>query len=450
MVPSLLQAVKRCFPEQVVRELSATVHEEEPGVQQVVTKSIPLVIQHLLLRAERPGGVEALDNMAREAHRLGVLQQLPSPRETEWQRRGLDLMQGLLGEAYLPTLNRLAVTAYIEPAAARLLLGTVAAAVLAVVGSYAAEHTLTPAQLQAYLQSQHDEIMLLMPPTLAAPATGASRGPLPATHAAAPDFALAGFGSRSSVGAESAPAADERAGNSLRWQWGLLLLLAVSLGYYFGHERVSAVPGTAAYAGTAPAATNVAPTAYSVPASTAAYPEKNPPVAAGHYDSESDNYIYDTGQPVILRLATGATQKVGALSTENRLYTFLAEPTIQVDSVNRTKGWINFDRVYFEPGKAVLTPESHQQLMNVAGILKSFPGTVVKLGGYTDSVGNDLQNLRLSEERARIALFALADMGIPVARLQAKGYGAKYALTSNATGEGRALNRRISIRVVKK
>jgi len=442
MAQSLLKAVKHCFTDEVIQELSTTVREEAAGVQQVVTKSIPLVIQHLLLRTERPGGTEVLAHLAQEAYRTEVLQQLHDPREADWQRRGLDLMQGLLGEAYLSTLNRLAVTAYIEPAAARVLLGTVAATVLAVLGSYATEHALTTAQLQAYLQDQHEELLRVLPPTLSVTPASPGRGPTPTPHTTpTPAFATAGFGMRSPNEAEPAPVAHDRAGNPLRWQWGALLLLAVSLGYYFGHERVSAVPGTAAYA----ASPADAPSTIST-----AYPVTNNKAATGHYDSETDNYIYETGQPVILQLANGTTQKVGALSTENRLYTFLSEPTIRVDSVNRTKGWINFDRVYFETGQAVLTPESHQQLVNVAGILKSFPNTVVKLGGYTDSLGAPLKNLHLSEERARAALFALADMGIPLDRLQAKGYGAKHYLTSNATVEGRALNRRISIRVLQK
>ena len=63
----------------------------------------------------------------------------------------------------------------------------------------------------------------------------------------------------------------------------------------------------------------------------------------GRYDQDRDTYILDTGKPIVLRLADGTIQKVSANSTENRLYTFLATPTIQVDSVNRTNGWINFN-----------------------------------------------------------------------------------------------------------
>ncbi|MBC6611526.1 OmpA family protein [Hymenobacter sp. BT507] len=440
MGKSLLQTVKSCFTAQQISQISATVRENEAGVEQVVNQAATLVVQHLMARAQRPGGTEVLATLAQEAYRAGVLHHLADLHTTDWQRRGLDLMQGLLGDAYALTLNRLSVSAYVEPTAARTLLGTVAAATLAALGRYAAEQELSVQQLSSYLQNQPEELGAIG----AAAWHPVSAGTPELAPRPTPELVRAGVGSWGTSPASPEPVEGGRAATSLRWQWGLLLLLAVSLGYYFGHERLSAVPGTVAFAGTAPtpAATTYAGTENAATATSTA--------ATGHYDSESDSYIYDTGQPVILQLANGTTQKVGARSTENRLYTFLAEPSIQVDPVNRTKGWINFDRVYFEPAKAVLTAESHQQLVNVAGILKSFPKAVVKIGGYTDSLGNDLQNLHLSEERARAAMFALADMGIPVAQLQAKGYGSKHSLTSNETVEGRALNRRISIRVVKK
>jgi outer membrane protein OmpA-like peptidoglycan-associated protein len=235
--------------------------------------------------------------------------------------------------------------------------------------------------------------------------------------------------------AGAAPEAAPRSASAWPWQWSLLLLGAVSLGYFFGYDRHQ----PAAEASTAPAEVAPAPAA----AATAA-------VAAGRYDQNRDTYIYDTGQPIVLHLANGTTQKVGANSTENRLYTFLATPSVQVDSVNRTKGWINFDRVYFEPGKAMLTPESTQQLQNVASILKTFPQAVVKIGGYTDSSGVALHNFQLSEERAKTAMVTLGSLGVPMNNIQYKGYGGKYFITANSTPTGRALNRRISIRVIKK
>ena len=176
--------------------------------------------------------------------------------------------------------------------------------------------------------------------------------------------------------------------------------------------------------------------------------EITPTSTGGRYDIDRDTYVYDTGRPIILTLANGSTQKVGANSTENRLYTFLATAAVQVDSVNRTKGWINLDRVYFEPGMATLRPQSGPQLRNIANILKMFPNSVVKVGGYTDSSGVALHNLELSEARARAAMLALANLGVSIDHLQAKGYGAKYFVAPNLTPTNQSLNRRVSIRVV--
>ncbi|WP_310393406.1 OmpA family protein [Hymenobacter sp.] len=122
----------------------------------------------------------------------------------------------------------------------------------------------------------------------------------------------------------------------------------------------------------------------------------------------------------------------------------------QVDSVNQTKGWINFDRVNFDPGQATLTPESVAQLRNTAGGLRTFSTAVVKIGGYTDSTGPARQNLQLSEEQARSAIMALASLGVSLERLQAKGYGPRYFVAPNSTPANRSLNRRVSIRVLKK
>lgn len=117
--------------------------------------------------------------------------------------------------------------------------------------------------------------------------------------------------------------------------------------------------------------------------------------------------------------------------------------------MNRTKGWINFDRINFETGKALLTPESAMQLGNITSILATFPRVVI-IGGYTNSTGDVLANFQLSEDRARATMRTLAGMGVTPDRLQAKDYGPKYFVKPNNTPTGRSLNRRVSIRVVSK
>jgi outer membrane protein OmpA-like peptidoglycan-associated protein len=428
METTLNQTVLDTFTDQVTDDLANRNHVAGAAIRNGLSHTVPFSLYTLLNRVEGPYGPEMLWQLSREAHEAHVTEHLPSLDQTGWQKRGEDLLHDLLGDSYPSILQEQAAATNLAPGVAARLLGCSTVAVLGVAGEHAREHSLDPVALALWLRQEKDPLRRAL---LAGPQPGTSasleRLPNPSPDLAAHSSAAAW------ASAPTVPAADTAAA---RWQWGLLLLLAVLLGYLFGHDRLQTLAVPLAAEGT-PAA------------------QSPPPLAAtanqaGRYDANSGNYIYDTGQPIILRLADGTTQKVGANSTENRLFTFLADPAIEVDSVNRTKGWINFDRVYFEPGSTLLTDESYQQLRNVASILKTFPTSVVKIGGYTDSTGTALKNFQLSEERAKTAMLAIANAGVDINRLQAKGYGGKYFITPNTTPEGRALNRRISIRVIKK
>jgi outer membrane protein OmpA-like peptidoglycan-associated protein len=219
----------------------------------------------------------------------------------------------------------------------------------------------------------------------------------------------------------------------------LLVALAAALGYFLGQDRIDR--GLNRLAGNEGEDTVTAPTAVTATSDGG---------AQGRYDEATGNFIYDTGLPKLIKLRNGTRQMVGANSTENRLFQFLANDAVQVDSVNRTKGWISFDRVYFAPSSATLTPESQLQLRNVAAILKNFPRTKVRIGGYTDNSGSFASNMKMSEERANAAMAVLVDLGIDATRITMKGYGQKIPIASNDTEDGRALNRRISLRVTSK
>ncbi|WP_139147341.1 OmpA family protein, partial [Hymenobacter lapidarius] len=180
-------------------------------------------------------------------------------------------------------------------------------------------------------------------------------------------------------------------------------------------------------------------------------PAAKDPIVPGHFDAKSDNYIYETGAPTTLKLPSGeAIQGVGVSSTESNLYQFLSNPNIQVDTVDLTRGWYNFDRVFFNTGKATLTQESVAQLRNIAIILRALPNARIKLGGYTDSTGTSKVNWQLSEARARTAWATLVDMGISPSRVDARGYGPRYSIAPNTTDLGRAMNRRLSVKVLQK
>ncbi len=70
--------------------------------------------------------------------------------------------------------------------------------------------------------------------------------------------------------------------------------------------------------------------------------------------------------------------------------------------------------------------------------------------GYTDNSGNAALNVKLSDGRANEVMGELVKLGTDAARMSAKGYGEEHPVADNATEEGRANNRRISLRVAEK
>ena len=156
--------------------------------------------------------------------------------------------------------------------------------------------------------------------------------------------------------------------------------------------------------------------------------------------------IKNLGAKMDKALSSGVTLNIPENGIENNLLKFIEDK----DAVINKTTWFDFDRLTFETGKSTLKPESEEQLKNIAEILKAYPNVAVKLGGYTDNVGKANDNLQLSGERALMVKAELIKLGITDARLESEGYGQENPVSTNDTEEGRAANRRISIRVTKK
>jgi K(+)-stimulated pyrophosphate-energized sodium pump len=112
--------------------------------------------------------------------------------------------------------------------------------------------------------------------------------------------------------------------------------------------------------------------------------------------------------------------------------------------------WFDFDRLLFDTGSPSLRPESQEQLNNIAAILQAYPNVRLKVGGYTDNVGGTERNLKLSQDRATSVVVELVNKGVSPNRLSAEGYGEQHPMADNSTEEGRARNRRVSMRVTEK
>ncbi len=101
----------------------------------------------------------------------------------------------------------------------------------------------------------------------------------------------------------------------------------------------------------------------------------------------------------------------------------------------------------FAFNKAELTKESIDELKLTAEALKKFPNSKLLVVGHTDAVGDPQVNQVISEARARTVMLALIQSGIPPVRISSQGMGANQPRGTNATLEGRRMNRRIELQV---
>lgn len=106
---------------------------------------------------------------------------------------------------------------------------------------------------------------------------------------------------------------------------------------------------------------------------------------------------------------------------------------------------ITISDVLFGFDRYSLTSAAREKLAKIAGILLSYESLCPQVEGYTDDVGGDQYNLRLSLMRAASVRDYLVSQGVPAAKLTAMGFGKINPVASNATALGRQQNRRVEL-----
>jgi outer membrane protein OmpA-like peptidoglycan-associated protein len=108
---------------------------------------------------------------------------------------------------------------------------------------------------------------------------------------------------------------------------------------------------------------------------------------------------------------------------------------------------VSMSDVLFDTGKYSLKPGAREKLAKVAGILLSYPGLNIEVGGYTDNVGGDAMNQTLSENRAGSVRDYLIQQGVSTNSVSARGFGNTLPVASNDNSAGRQQNRRVELLV---
>jgi outer membrane protein OmpA-like peptidoglycan-associated protein len=231
-------------------------------------------------------------------------------------------------------------------------------------------------------------------------------------------------------------------GGGMKWLWPLLLLAALAAGiwYFMGKgcnkteepkmEEPALIPADTTSSVTMPAdTTKVATTATATVAAATA------PVSTK------------------IKLVDGVEINAYKGGVEDKLVAFLGDASAKLaGDADKTKDWYDFDNLNFDLGKSTITKASMVQVNNLAAILKAYPKLTIKVGGYTDKVGDDAKNMTLSQSRADAVFAALKAAGANAAQLiKAEGYGETLAtIAETASNEARRADRRTAVRILSK
>jgi outer membrane protein OmpA-like peptidoglycan-associated protein len=106
---------------------------------------------------------------------------------------------------------------------------------------------------------------------------------------------------------------------------------------------------------------------------------------------------------------------------------------------------VNMSDVLFDFNKYTLRPAAREKLAKISGIILSHPGLRLEVDGYTDSIGSEAYNQKLSEERADAVRTYLISESLSSDIVVSKGFGKENPVASNDNAAGRQKNRRVEM-----
>jgi outer membrane protein OmpA-like peptidoglycan-associated protein len=105
------------------------------------------------------------------------------------------------------------------------------------------------------------------------------------------------------------------------------------------------------------------------------------------------------------------------------------------------------NHITFETNSSDLSPGSLLELDQVVNFMNLNPNVSIEISAHSDDVGSDSYNLQLSSRRAASAKEFLVKSDVPENRMQSIGFGETQPLVPNDSGENRAKNRRVELKI---
>jgi len=221
----------------LVTQVSTRLDETEADVSKALHKSVVLVLHSLLKRLKDGFAPDVLLKMVRAADTAQVLRKLPYPA-----KQGANLLSDLVGTTHRTLEQEVALGTSLRPASSGPLLHVAATAVAGVLGQEAKEGNPTPLEFANWLGAQHSAIdsallkIAIQTALAARPKTAPQPVDMPlAEPPQMPEAPLPTAEAPGPLAEHDTPIPPTSAYSWLRWQWGLVLLAALGLGYFLGN-----------------------------------------------------------------------------------------------------------------------------------------------------------------------------------------------------------------------
>lgn len=433
---NIIDLIKGQLGPALVSQAATQLGESESGISKAISALLPAVVGGMANNADKPGVLNAITGAASS----GILGNLLGGSSNN--SLITTVLSAIFGDKVGGLVNAISSFSGISNSSSSSLLNIVTGATLGSVGKYAADNNLGASGLTSLLGDQKGIVSSLLPAGLSMATLGLGNW----------------FGSdkvdaikeKVSVSSFDAPKIDVNRGGNTHvnvnknddnneggsiWKW-LLPLLLLGLAAWFLWKQCDKKPATE----TTTTADSTAVVTDSTVANVAADSTATAATAtATKTDAEID--------------LNGVTIKGYKGGMEDSMISFLKSGGYKnaADDAALKGTWYNFDKVNFKMGSSTeLEAGSQEQMDNLLAILKAFPDAKIKIGGYTDKVGNEASNVKLSQARADYIKKWLSDKGVAAQVLDAKGYGSEQAtVAATASNEERKVDRKMAVRFSK-
>jgi outer membrane protein OmpA-like peptidoglycan-associated protein len=396
MASTLIDSIQGFFNKDFITRAASSLGEGEDGIKKALMAAVPTALAGLLNKTNAEGDGSSVLGLAQQAlPSLGtgnISDTLGSAASgvKNWA-------SGIFGDKLGPITQLISRFSGVKESTAATIVNSASVASLGAVGKYASDNNLNASGVKSFLQGQKDSILGALP-------SGLNLGGI---------LSMAGLGA---LGSKVIQSVETEAKKGSNWLIPLLIIVVViALIWYFvkGCGKNNAT--------TAPADT----------AATAAMPDTTASMGR---------------ESMQVQLPNGTTLNAFKGGIEDQLVTFLKTPYKQLGADSLKNVWFNFDNLTFETGSSTIAPQSQVQIDNIAAILKAFPDSKIKIGGYTDNTGDAAGNLKLSSDRASAVKAALEKDGVGSQITDAEGYGSKFAKApADAPESDKVKDRHISV-----